>query len=91
MANDFTGRIWKITAPGASGYNANVKIKGGNWSGMSAGGQTFQIIDEAGRTYTFYSTAANVAIPIYELGWLSGPVTFAGTFTGEVDLFLGTK
>jgi carbon monoxide dehydrogenase subunit G len=91
MANDFTGRIWKITSTGNSGFSANVKIKGGNWSGMSAAGQTFQIVDEAGRTYTFTSSGANIAIPIYELGWLSGPVAFTGTFSGEIDLFLATK
>ena len=90
MANDFTGRIWRITAAGTAPF-ANVKIKGGLWTGMTASGQTFQIIDEAGRTYTMTSSAANTEISIYELGWLSGPISFAGTFTGEINLYLGTK
>jgi hypothetical protein len=92
MANDFTGRIWKITTPGATTFGKmNIKIKGGLWSGMSAGAQTFTITDEAGRVYTWTSNGAEDPIPIYELGWLSGDVAFGGTFTGEIDLFLGTK
>jgi hypothetical protein len=90
MANDFTGRIWRITAAGTAPFG-NVKIKGGVWSGMTAAGQTFQIIDAAGRTYTLTSTAANGYESLYEMGWLSGPVSFGGTFTGEIDLYLGTK
>jgi hypothetical protein len=91
MANDFTGRQWKITTAGTASAFGNVKIKGGIWSGMTAAGQTFQMIDEAGRTYTYTSPAANGVVAIYEVGWLSGPITFAGTFNGEIDLFLGTK
>lgn len=92
MANDFTGRIWKITTPGTVPNGTwNVKIKGGIWTGMSAAGQTFTITDVAGRTYTWTSSGVDVAVSIYETGWLSGPIAFAGTFTGEVDLFLGTK
>jgi hypothetical protein len=92
MANDFTGRIWKITTGGSTAFGkVNWKFKGGLWSGMTAAGQTFIITDEAGRSYTFYSSGVDVAVSIFELGWLSGDFTFSGTFTGEVDLFLGTK
>ena len=92
MANDFTGRIWKITAAGQTPFGTqNVKIKGGNWSGMSAAGQTFTITDVAGRVYTITSYAVDYNISIGELGWLSGPITFGGTFTGEIDLYLATK
>lgn len=92
MANDFTGRIWKINVAGTTPFGlANVKFKGGLWTGMTAGGQTFTITDADGRVYTFTSQGANVPVNFYELGWLSGPLTFGGTFTGEIDLFLGTK
>ena len=92
MANDFSGRIWKITTPGTTPFGAaNVKIKGGSWTGMTAAGQTFIITDEAGRAYTFTSSGIDTQVTFYELGWLSGPLTFSGTFTGEIDLFLATK
>lgn len=92
MANDFSGRIWKITAAGTTPFGAaNVKIKGGSWTGMTAAGQTFIITDVAGRAYTFTSSGVDTQVTFYEMGWLSGPLTFSGTFTGEVDLFLATK
>jgi hypothetical protein len=92
MANDFTGRIWKITTGGSTPVGAwNVKIKGGIWTGMSASGQTFTITDIAGRTYTVTSYNADYPIQLLEMGWLSGPLLFGGTFTGEVDLYLMTK
>jgi hypothetical protein len=92
MANDFSGRIWKITTSGTTPFGAaNVKVKGGSWTGMTAAGQTFIITDEAGRAYTFTSSGVDTQVTFYEMGWLSGPLTFSGTFTGEVDLFLATK
>jgi hypothetical protein len=92
MANDFSGRIWKITTAGFTPFGAaNVKIKGGSWTGMTAAGQTFIITDEAGRAYTFTSSGVDTQVVFYEMGWLSGPLTFSGTFTGEIDLFLATK
>lgn len=91
MANDFTGRIWKITTPGSTLFGTqNVKIKGGSWSGGTST-NTFTITDVAGRVYTWTWDAATSQIVFQELGWLSGPITFGGTFTGEVDLYLGTK
>jgi hypothetical protein len=68
-----------------------VKVKGGSWTGMTAAGQTFIITDVAGRVYTFTSSGVDTQVTFYEMGWLSGPLTFSGTFTGEVDLFLATK
>jgi hypothetical protein len=92
MANDFSGRIWKITTGGITPFGAaNVKVKGGSWTGMTAAGQTFIITDVAGRAFTFTSSGVDTQVTFYEMGWLSGPLTFSGTFTGEVDLFLATK
>jgi len=91
MANDYTGRIWKITTSGETPFGtANVKIKGGSWSGGTSG-NTFTITDVGGRTYTWTWSVDSQQITFQELGWLSGPVTFGGTFTGEVDLYLGSK
>ncbi len=91
MANDFTGRIWKITAAGTTPFGtANVKFKGGSWSGATAG-NTFTITDSAGRVYTWTAAADGEGINFQELGWLSGPLAFGGTFTGEINLYLGTK
>jgi hypothetical protein len=91
MPNDYTGRVWRIVEADTTPFGlANVKFKGGLWSG-SMGGETFIITDADGRVYTFSSDAAGAPVNFYELGWLSGPLSFSGTFTGEVDLYLGTK
>ena len=93
MASDFTGRIWKFSAGTAVTFpfgTQNVKIKGGSWTG-GASGNTFTITDVAGRIYTSIWGANSQQITFGELGWLSGPITIGGTYTGEVDLFLGTK
>jgi hypothetical protein len=90
MANDFTGRILKITTTGTIPL-ANFKVKGGLWTGMTAGAQTFSLTDVAGRTYTWTSDGTEAPISIYEMGWFSGPALISGTFTGEIDLYLGTK
>ncbi len=91
MANDFTGRIWKITTSGTTPFGTlNVKVKGGSWTGGTTG-NTFTITDVAGRVYTWTWEAASLQITFTELGWLSGPLTFGGAFTGEIDLYLGTK
>jgi len=91
MANDFTGRIWKITGPGTTPFGTlNIKIKGGTWSGDAAG-KTFTITDVAGRLYTWTFPLDGSTVTFQELGWLSGPVTLGGDFTTEVNLFLGTK
>ena len=92
MANDYTGRIWRITAPGETPFGkANVKFEGGLWTGMTAAGQTFTITDADGRVYTFTSSTDLTAVNFFKFGWLSGPLTFGGTFTGEIDLFMATK
>lgn len=92
MANDYSGRIWRITTAGSTPFGTgNVKFKGGSWTGMSAAGKTFIITDVSGRSYTFTSSGVDVQVNFYELGWLSGPLTFSGTFDGEVDLFMATK
>jgi hypothetical protein len=89
MANDYSGRIWKITTAGATPFGtANVRIKGGSWTG-GTNGNTFTITDVAGRVYTLTWSANSQQINFSEMGWLSSPVTFGGTFTGEVDLYVG--
>jgi hypothetical protein len=94
MPNDYTGRIWKIVAGGETPFGtSNVKIKGGIWTGGTAG-DTFTITDVAGRVYTWiFEADSNVTFQ--ELGWLSCPVIFGGTFSNtagaEVNLYLGTK
>ena len=91
MANDFTGRIWKITTGATTPFGtANVKIKGGSWTGGTST-NTFTITDVAGRVYTWTWDADTQQVTFQELGWLSCPVTFGGTFTGEIDLYLGSK
>lgn len=92
MANDFSGRIWKIIAAGETPQGtANSKIKGGSWSGGTAA-DTFTITDVGGRTYTWtYPAGGDSIVTFQELGWLSCPITFGGTFHGEVDLYLGSK
>ncbi len=90
MANDFSGRILKITTSGTIPL-ANFKVKGGTWSGSTAAGQTFILTDAAGRSYTITSYGVDSPVSIYEMGWVSGPATISGTFTGEVDLYLATK
>jgi hypothetical protein len=91
MPNDYSGRIWKIIQAGTTpSGTANVKFKGGTWTGATAA-QTFVVTDEAGRSYTWTFPADGSAVNFQELGWLSGPLTFSGTFTGEIDLYLGSK
>ena len=91
MANDYTGRIWKITGTGTTPFGTlNIKIKGGTWAG-DIPGKTFTITDVAGRVYSWAYPADGSAVNFQELGWLSGPVAFSGNFTAEVNLFLGTK
>ena len=91
MPNDYTGRIWKVVVPGTTPFGtANVRIKGGSWTG-GVTGNTFTIMDVAGRVYTWTWTANTNQVDFQELGWLSGPLTFGGTFVGEIDLYLPTK
>lgn len=91
MANNYTGRIWQITSADTTPFGIlNIKFKGGTWTGATAG-QTFIITDVAGRVYTWTFPADGSAINFQELGWLSSPLTFSGTFTGEINLYLGTK
>jgi hypothetical protein len=91
MANDFSGRIWKITAAGTTTEGtANVKIRGGVWTGGTAA-DTFIVTDVAGRAYTWTYPASGDALNFQELGWLSAPLTFSGTFHGEINWYLGSK
>jgi len=88
MANDFSGRIWKITTGGTTPFgSANVKIKGGSWTGMTAAGQTFIITDVAGRAYTFTSSGVDTQVTFYEMGWLSGRLRLAVLLPGKLICF----
>jgi hypothetical protein len=94
MANDYSGRIWKIVANGSTPFGtSNIKVKGGIWTGGAAG-DVFTITDVAGRSYS-WTFAADSNVNFQELGWLSGPLTFSGTWAStsgaEVNLYLGTK
>ncbi len=91
MPNLYNTRIWKIVTAGTTPFGTlNIKIKGGIWTGGTAG-QTFTITDVSGNTYTWTFPADGDFVPFQELGWLSGPITFGGTFGGEINLYLGTK
>lgn len=91
MANDYSGRVWKITTTGTTPFGTlNIKFKGGTWAGDTAG-KTFTITDVAGRVYSWTYPADGSSVNFQELGWLSGPLTFGGNFTVEVNLYLGTK
>ena len=89
MANDFTGRIHKITTTGTVPM-ANVKYKGGTWTGGTAA-DVFTIVDEAGRSYSWTYPADGSQVTFQELGWLSGPISITSMPHGEVNLYLGTK
>lgn len=89
MANDFTGRTLKITNTTTNIPLANFKVKGGLWTGGTAG-DVFTLVDAAGRSYDItYPTNNDVTIP--EWGWISGPASVTSIPHGEVLLFLGTK
>jgi hypothetical protein len=90
MPNDYSGRTLKLVTTGTIPL-ANFKVKGGIWSGMSAAGQVFTLVDAAGRAYDITSYAADYPIPIGEWGWISGPAVITSLPSGEVDLYLATK
>ena len=93
MANNYGTRIWKITANGSTPFGtANVKFKGGTWTGMSTDA-VFTMTDQSGEATVWKATADGSTISFIELGWVAGPITwaFTGTTAGEVNLFLGTK
>lgn len=89
VTNDFTGRIWRIVTPGTSPL-ANVKVKGGMWTGGTAADQ-LSFVDAAGREYDFIYPGSGNALSIPEIGWLSGPITITAIPHGELQLYIGTK
>jgi hypothetical protein len=89
MANDYSGRILKLTTTGVIPLG-NFKVKGGIWTGGTAS-DVFTLVDSAGRAYDFTYPTDGSVMSIYELGWLSGPVTISSLPHGEVQLFLATK
>ena len=89
MSNDFTGRILKITTTGTIPL-ANFKVEGGIWTGGTST-NTFSLVDVAGRQYDWNWPSSGDAVVITKLGWMSGPVSIIGTFTGEIHLYLGTR
>lgn len=90
MANDYSGRQIKITTTGIIPL-ANFKVKGGLWTGMSAGGQVFTMVDEAGRTYDVTSYQADYPVQLPEWGWISGPLDITSMPSGEIVINLATK
>jgi hypothetical protein len=89
MANDYTGRILKLTTTGTIPL-ANFKVAGGIWTGGTAA-DLFSLVDVAGRQYDFTFPADGSAVTIYKMGWLSGPVVVTSLPHGEVQLYLDTK
>lgn len=89
MANDFTGRTLKITTTGPIPL-ANFKVKGGIWTGGTAG-NVFTMVDAAGRTYDITYPTGGFMVTIPEWGWISGPATITAMPSGEMALYLGTK
>lgn len=88
MANDYSGRQWKITGAETTPFGTtNIRVKGGIWTGGTAG-QTFIVTDVAGHVLTWTFPADNDFLPFQDLGWLSGPVTFSGTFAGEIIWYI---
>jgi hypothetical protein len=85
--NDYSGRILRLVTTGTIPL-ANFKVKGGVWTGGTAADQ-FSLVDEAGRQYDWIFPSSGM-VTIFELGWLSGPVTITSLPHGEVQLFLGT-
>lgn len=85
--NDFTGRVWRIVVPGAIPF-ANFNIRGGVWTGGTAG-NTASIVDEAGREYDFiFPTAGHLVIG--PMGWMSGPgAAITAMPGGEMLLYIG--
>lgn len=89
MANDFTGRILKMTTTGQIPL-ANFKVAGGIWTGGTAA-DVFSIVDAAGRQYDWTYPGDGSAVVITKLGWLSGPVTITALPHGEAQFYLDTK
>jgi hypothetical protein len=87
--NDFTGRIWRIVAVGNIPF-ANFKVKGGVWTGGTAG-QTASFVDVAGREYDFVYPSSGNALNIGEMGWVSGPAAITAMPSGEMQWWVGTK
>lgn len=88
MANDYSGRQWRITTAATTPFGtANIRVKGGIWTGGTAG-QTFIVTDIAGRVYTWTFPTDGDFLPFQDLGWLSGPVSFSGTFTGQIVWYI---
>lgn len=90
MANDFTGRIWRVDSNGSTPFGSlNVKIESGIWTGGTAA-DNLTITDAAGRTYTFTFPADGSSVVIPKMGWLESPLTFSIPH-GNLNLFLGGK
>jgi hypothetical protein len=87
MANDFTGRILKITATGVIPFG-NFTVEGGNWTGAAAAA-LFTVVDEAGRTYTWTFPADGSEVTFRKMPF-SGPLTITA-ITGEVNWSLASK
>lgn len=87
MANSFNGHQAIVTtATVAPIITSNVKIRGGEWTGMLAAA-TMQITDLAGRQFNFVAYQANYPIDVGPLGWLTG-LAVPVISSGELKLYL---
>jgi hypothetical protein len=87
MANSFNGHQAVIVTPTATPLaTSNVKIRGGEWTGMLAAA-TLQITDLAGKQFNYVAYQANYPIDIGPIGWLTG-LSIPVISSGELKLFL---
>ena len=81
MANDFTGRQWRITTTGPI-PGANFKVAGGVWTGATAGA-VMSFVDAAGRQFDFtFPTQGQLNVGF--MGWVSGPAVITAMGGGEM-------
>jgi len=88
MANNFTGRQLIIDTVPAVIPLANFKVGNAVWVDVAAAGDTFTIVDAAGRVYTYVAYQANYPYVIGKMGWISGPATVTVLTSGKVYMYL---
>lgn len=86
MSNVFYGHQATFTGPQTTFMVlSNIKIRGGVWSGMTAG-QSMSIVDLAGKTFVFTAPSGDDVI-IGPLGWIRG-LSVPTLPSGNLNLYL---
>jgi hypothetical protein len=86
VANVFYGHQATIdTVQTSPLIESNIKIRGGVWSGATAG-DTLTIVDLAGKTFTF-TAPVDTELQIGPLGWIRG-LTIPVIDSGVLNLYL---